>query len=292
MNGKILAGLPVMEIQSWLTGRRWVSLPFTDHCTPLYENPSELYYMLDELLNQAKLQGYQTVEFRGEFLSYPAIHLSKQYAMHTLQLSKDFSDIACHIHPMHLRNAKIAIKRGVHVEWGKSLKDLKSFYHLHVGVRRHQGVPVQPWRFFELIRKILFSKGLGSVLLAYKDEELIAGLLLLKFGQTLTYKYGASDKKNLGLRPNDLLFWTAIQWGCENSFTLFDMGRTELNNPGLRRFKIGWGADEIPLNYFTISQKPQKLFTGSLMRMTKPIIQKSPRWVCQFLGELFYKHSG
>jgi len=33
--GEITAGLPLMEVNSWLTGRRWVSLPFTDHCHPL-----------------------------------------------------------------------------------------------------------------------------------------------------------------------------------------------------------------------------------------------------------------
>lgn len=33
-DGRILAGLPLMEVNSPLTGRRWVSLPFTDYCSP------------------------------------------------------------------------------------------------------------------------------------------------------------------------------------------------------------------------------------------------------------------
>ena len=30
------------EIDSWLTGRRLVSLPFSDHCEPLADNPADL----------------------------------------------------------------------------------------------------------------------------------------------------------------------------------------------------------------------------------------------------------
>jgi CelD/BcsL family acetyltransferase involved in cellulose biosynthesis len=291
-NGNILAGLPVMKIHSWFLGHRWVSLPFTDHCIPLYEDTSALFCLMDGLLNHAQAQGIRNVEFRGEFLPHPSIQPSRQFAWHKLRLEEDFSRVARRIQTMHQRNAKTALKRGVHVTWGKSPEDLNAFYHLHLEERRRQGVPVQPRQFFELIRTILFGAGLGSILLAYKGEKIIAALLLLKYGQTLTYKYGASDRTCLNLRPNDLLFWTAIQWGCENGFSLFDMGRTDLDNPGLCRFKKGWGADEMPLNYFTMSQKPQKHITGSLMKMMKPVIQKSPRWVCQYAGELLYKYFG
>jgi hypothetical protein len=35
--------LPLMEVNSWLTGRRGIALPFTDDCEPLYSDavPSE-----------------------------------------------------------------------------------------------------------------------------------------------------------------------------------------------------------------------------------------------------------
>jgi hypothetical protein len=31
-NSEILSGLPVIEVRSGLTGHRWISLPYTDHC--------------------------------------------------------------------------------------------------------------------------------------------------------------------------------------------------------------------------------------------------------------------
>src|SRR5688572_16462219 len=34
-NQRLIAVLPLMEVDSWLTGRRGIGLPFTDECPPL-----------------------------------------------------------------------------------------------------------------------------------------------------------------------------------------------------------------------------------------------------------------
>src|SRR4051794_20497054 len=33
--GRLLAGVPVIDVSTWLLGRKWVSLPFTDFCPPV-----------------------------------------------------------------------------------------------------------------------------------------------------------------------------------------------------------------------------------------------------------------
>ena len=67
--------------------------------------------------------------------------------------------------------------------------------------------------------------------------------------RTLTYKYGASDVAFLDRRPNNLLFAEAIGYGVEHGFERLDFGRTDYDNPGLRTFKLGWGATEHQLAY-------------------------------------------
>ena len=94
------------------------------------------------------------------------------------------------------------------------------------------------------------------------------------------------------MRPNNLLFWTAIRWGCENGDTLFDIGKTDLANTGLREFKSGWGAKEMPLAYSTLSPEPPRSITGKLMPILQKVIRNSPLWVCRAMGELLYKHFG
>jgi hypothetical protein len=41
-DGSISALIPLMEVNSWLTGRRGISLPFTDECAPLGSDPTRL----------------------------------------------------------------------------------------------------------------------------------------------------------------------------------------------------------------------------------------------------------
>src|SRR5208282_2078160 len=44
-------GLVFCRVKSWLTGRRFVSLPFSDHCEPLVKNPTDLGKTTQELFH-------------------------------------------------------------------------------------------------------------------------------------------------------------------------------------------------------------------------------------------------
>lgn len=291
-NGEIIAGLPTMEVRSWLTGRRWVSLPFTDHCAPLYKNAAALDPLLDGLINLALERGIRKMELREEITCSPCLQLFSPYVLHTLPLDKDISKVDLRIHPMHRRNARTALKRGVNIEIGWGDEHMKAFYQLHTETRRHKGMPVQPWRFFDSLRQNIMEKNLGVVLLACYQKKIIAGMVMLAWGQTLTYKYGASRLDSLHLRPNDLLFQTAIQWGCEHGFKVLDFGRTDVENKGLRTFKSYWGADESPLTYSLMSDKPPPVSSGKIDVIMQKIIRKAPLWVCRSAGELLYGHFG
>lgn len=288
----VTAGLPLMQLPNLISGVRWECLPFTDHCFPLYQDETDQSRLYDAILASAREKNINGVGFRGEPISHMGVRQTRQYAWQTLQLEDDFRYVSDRIHPMHKRNARTAEKRGVRIKWGNTKEDIDTFYRLHLQERHRQGVPVQPKRFFHLIEKLLLQTGLGSILFAYKDEKVISGLLLLHFGQILTYKFGASDKASLIFRPNDLLFWTAIQWGCENHLHLFDLGRSDLDNRGLISYKQGWGADELPLSYFSSSSTLHQRVTGKMSGMMKTVIRNSPPWVCRFIGELFYKYAG
>jgi hypothetical protein len=289
-NGETHAGLPFMEIHRFLRGQRWVSLPYTDHCSPLYDNVAAFNFLLEGFLNLASKHKIQGLEMREEVKRTPPLQLFSPYVLHTLPLEMDFSKVEDRIHHMHRRNAKTALKRGVRIEIGNDFEHMKVFYRLHTMTRHHKGIPVQPWRFFDLLSQNLIAKGMGLVLLAYLEEKAIAGMVLLACAQTLTYKYGASYPDTLCFRPNDLLFRSAIQWGCEHGYKVFDLGRTDVNNKGLRTFKSLWGAEEKPLSYSYLSSKTPRLSSGRWEALMHKVIRKSPVWVCRSAGELLYGH--
>ena len=105
------------------------------------------------------------------------------------------------------------------------------------------------------------------------------------------YKYSASRREFWKLRPNNIVIWNAIQWGCENGFHTFDFGRTEPGNEGLRSFKQGWGTAEMTLSYSTLYGCPPNQARSRAAEILRWPIQKMPTWFCRLVGELAYRHA-
>jgi CelD/BcsL family acetyltransferase involved in cellulose biosynthesis len=291
-NGNICAGLPMMEVNSIFTRHHWVSVPFSDHCAPLACDSSTLKKLTDALTFQAYEPGAPKMEIRWDLNNQPDIRSSAEYVLHTIPLESAVEIVEKRIHHSHRRNIKTAQAHSVQIKFGTSLEDVQAFYSLHLQTRRRQGVPIQPYHFFELLHKRLIAQGLGFVLLAYEKEQCLAGAVYLHWNDTLTYKYGASRSEDLSLRPNHLIFWNAIQWGCDHGFTRLDLGRSSIENAGLREFKSRWGARETALFYTNLPRESNRISNNRLMDMMHVVIQKSPVWVCRLSGEILYKYFG
>jgi CelD/BcsL family acetyltransferase involved in cellulose biosynthesis len=278
--GGLVAGLPVMEVR-----RRWVALPFTDVCPPL-GGGADFAVELDTVRREARVA---QLEVRAALVG-PGVHTTTSAVVHTLALSPDPDEVFARFRDK--RTFRQAERAGVAVRRGEAARDLTdTFYGLHVRTRRRLGVPVQPRRFFELLWDRLDREGLGFVLVAAFGGEPVAAAVFLAMNQTVTYKFGASDPQFLGLRPNNLLFWSAIRWGCEHGYRRFDFGRSDLANEGLRRFKRGFGASEEPLPYSTLADRAPHAPSGRLERAAGSVIRRSPPWVCRGIGELLYKYA-
>jgi len=291
-HGCLQAGLPFMKVNSFLTGNRWVSLPFSDYCNPLYQDEAACDALTNHLVNLFQSGSAKKMEIRWQLPQRSDVQRISEFVLHTIPLDPDPSQISKRFKRTHLQNIHTAEERGVKVKFGNQLEDLKAFYDLQLETRKRHGVPAQPWKYFELLGKHIMKVGMGFVLLATKDNETIAGMVYLGWGRTLIAKYAASREDCFNLRPNNLLFWEGIRWGCQNGFSVFDMGRTEVGNAGLRNFKSRWGAVEEPLYYSILSSKLIHSSNGKLEFFLHSVIQHSPLWVCRLSGELLYRHVG
>lgn len=289
---KIKAAIPFVEIKSPLTGKRWVSLSFSDHCAPLYDDQEFLDQLVDELMHMFSTGKAPRIELRWDYAKSGKNWSQLDQVLHIIHLDPNPDVVEEKLHKMHVRNIKTAKKRGVEIVHGTSLEFLDSFYAMHLQTRSRQGVPIQPRIFFNRLRTDVLEKGLGFISMAQKDGKNIAGAVYLHYKNTLVYKYGASLAEFQKLRPNNLLFWEAIEWGCKNGYSQLDMGKTEWENEGLRNFKRGWGADEHQLIYSVISDTPVKDGSGFLQTSIEKFINKSPEWVCRATGEILYRHFG
>ncbi len=297
-DGSIAAGLPVMEVahpMGLFGGRRWVSLPFTDYCPPLLPPGNDGEELAAELGESHRRAAVGELQVRAA-LPGGVFRARTAAVTHTLTLDADPHAVFKQFHRSQVqRNVAKAEKSGLVIRRAETVDDVVgTFYALHLRTRQRLGAPVQPRRLFRLLWERMIAADLGHVLLVYQGDTAVAGAVFLAWGSTVTYKYGASLEEAWHLRPNHLLFWTAIRQACERGYRAFDFGRTDVDNQGLRAFKSGWGAEETPLVYSSLggrSGAPAGQGEGRSARLLGAVIRRGPAWVCRLAGETLYRYA-
>jgi CelD/BcsL family acetyltransferase involved in cellulose biosynthesis len=294
-DGRVEAGLPVVEVGGPLRRRRWVSLPFTDECPPLSDGGPAEARLLDELDRTRRDAGVAGVEVRAA-VAGPHARAGAVAVTHQLALDPDPDVVARGFRRSSVRRAiRRAAREGVVVRRAEEPAELTgTYYDLHVQTRRRQGVPAQPRRYFELLWERMIEPGLGFVLLAWAGPTPVAGAVYLAWKDTVTYKYGASDAEHWQLRPNHLVMWEAIRWACEHGYRTLDLGRSDLGNHGLREYKDLWGARETELVYSTVgggAAAAQPAGQGRLHDALGAMLRRSPPLACRLVGELLYRYA-
>lgn len=299
-NGDLTGFLPVMAIASPLTGRRVVSLPFSDCCAPLATNDEAANALLDQAQALAREERARYLELRAG--SSAALDERADFARNDLYarwvvpLETDTQAVWRRVKSTAQRQVKKSQREAVAVRAGESVADMDAYHHLHLLTRsRKHGMPAQPLRYFRGLWETFGPTGNVRVLLAEKDGAVIAGMILLVSGATVRYAYGASDEAFLKYGPNDALMWEAISWAAANGYQRFDMGRTARDNPGLAQFKRNWGALEEPLPYYYSPAVAGLASTSEeswKYRLLTSCWRRLPLGVAERLSGVVYRHLG
>ncbi len=291
---EIEAGIPIARIESRLTGRRLVSLPFSDICPPVLGDGAEssATAALGEALAEERQQTGLDLTVHGSLPGAPQAFVQPRFFRHLLPLTGDLAEVESGYSKSQVkRGIKKARREGLSVERRTDPAALDAFYALHLRTRRKLGVPTQPKRFIRRFEE-LFEAELGFVELVLDGGRPIAAAVFLTYNGTLTYKYGASDERELGKRPNNLLFAEAIRWACEAGLHTLDFGRTDCDNEGLRAFKRSWGAREEELAYTYFADREPSQEPRLRDRVMSGTIRHSPPALSRLVGETLYGHFG
>ena len=287
-------GLVLCRVDSWLTGRRFVSLPFSDHCEPLVSNSNELDNLLVHTMRHVDAGKWKYIEIRPiscQLGIQTGFTISHMYRFHSLDLRKNKGELFHNFHKNCVqRKIRRAEREKLQYEEGQSEILLKKFYDLLVITRRRQGLPPQPLSWF---RRLLAAFGENlTIRVATKEGLPIASILTLNHKQTMVYKYGCSDAQFHNLGSMALLFWNAIQEAKEKGFEHFEMGRSDKDNLGLISFKEHWGAVGTDVSYWKYERWPgitTDSLEKSVLRHLVPVIPDS---ILRVLGSLLYRHVG
>src|SRR5262245_58094306 len=91
-------GLVVCRVRSPLTGKRLVSLPFSDHCEVLVDQADERACLLEALEREAKAEGWRYVELRSVSPledHHAGIRAHRVFYGHRIALHRPASELFC-----------------------------------------------------------------------------------------------------------------------------------------------------------------------------------------------------
>ena len=288
-------GLVFCIVQSYLTGQRIVSLPFSDHCEPLVSNSGELSVLCDFVAQESKRRNWNYVEVRPRAANLATITGFGKYQSYCLQavdLRDELDDLFARFHKDSVqRRVRRAEREGLTYELGTSSALLEKFYRLMVMTRRRHKVPPQPQPWFKNLIECMGDA--IKIRLTSRSGEPVACIVTLHFKNTVVYKYGCSNARFNNLGGTAFLFWKTIQEAKESGAEEFDLGRSDADNLGLLAFKDHWASVRTDLIYWR-NPVPANGVRGEgwKLRAAKRLFASLPEPLLRAAGRVLYRHVG
>ena len=293
VRGARLEGLlPVMEVSSPWTGRRGVSLPFTDLCGLLPGEDGLARSLYEAAVRHGRERGWAYLECRNNDHAWPGAEASLAFRGHVIDLQRPEGDLFGSFAPSVRRSIRKAQDAGLGIQFAASPEAAREFYALHCLSRKRHGVPPQPFRYFENIARRVLAEGSGFIVSARMGERTVAAAVFFHAGRRAFYKFGASDYAYQHLRANNLVMWEAIRRCAKLGCASLHLGRTSMSNEGLNQFKLRFGAQEESIEYCRYDFKRQA-FAKSVDRAdgwVNRVFRLLPSPLFRLAGQVLYPH--
>lgn len=288
-------GLVFCEVKSWITGRRLVSLPFSDHAEPLLNQNGWSFDMAEWIHTECRHRRWKYIELRPLSVELQSGHpmvQSHSFWFHTLDLTLPVEQLFRKLHKSCMQR-RIRHAEREQLSYEKSCSDelLDEFYELLMITRRRFHLLPQPRAWFRNLIACLSPS--AEVRLVRKNRRAIAAIMTLRHRGTVVYKYGCSDEAYHHLGGMPFLFWKLIEESKTEGAKEIDFGRTDLDNEGLIRFKDGLGTIRRKLGYFRYPQSVEETnVAASNLHAIRGLLSILPRALSSRLGRMAYRHIG
>ena len=287
-------GVVFCQVQSWLTGRRLVSLPFSDHCEPLLDTPEAAESIAQRLRSEFEAGKWKYLELRPIYQTWRPERMTDEasFYLHELDLRPSEDELFRNTHKSCIQaQIRRAQRTAMQYECGNSEELRDAFYRLMVRTRRRHRLPPQPMSWFENLAAELGER--LQIRLASTGGTQVASILTLQHGTTVVYKYGCSDERfnNLGATP--FLFWKTIIEAKQAGMERIDFGRSDVENCGLIHFKSRWGTRCSQISYLRWSRNPGKQRVKRRSDgVLKDLFSIMPDALLKASGRILYRHIG
>jgi hypothetical protein len=286
------AWIPLMEVCSPISGRRGVSLPFSDFAGPLWSGNVNSEEVFRAIFLVAAERRWRHFDIRHSEKPPNGAQPFKSYEGHVLDLTVGEDGIEAGLEPSVRRAIRKAARSGLEISIDSGCHAVTAFYALHCETRRRHGLPPQPFRFFESIQRHLLECGMGEVVLASLKGKAVAGAVFLRSAGRAIYKFGASGTAHWDLRPNQWVMWHGIRHLVAQGCGELHFGRTSHDEDGLSRFKRSWGCRTETLDYFRHGTRADRWLAGARSSPEgHPLVfGRMPLAINRLAGRLIYPH--
>ncbi len=243
-DGAIRGALPLVDVRSIAFGRYLVSMPFLNAGGPLGDEPSALA-LASAACDLGLERRVRLVELRCTREVEMGLPDSREKVACVLPLPSTAEALWSGF-PSKLRSqVRKPQKEGMEVRFGAD--QLEPFYAVFARNMRDLGSPAHPRRFFRILSEELGERVWFAC--AYHKGVAVAGGCGLEFRGTFEITWASALREYNSLSPNMLLYWEFMQRAAQLGLEQFDFGRCTPNS-GSHRFKLQWGAQDVPLHWY------------------------------------------
>ena len=187
---------------------------------------------------------------------------------------------------------KKPLKEGLIPKIG-SVELLDDFYRVFSTNMRDLGSPVHSSNL--MLNVLTELPETAKIAVVYKDSQPLAGSMVVGFKDILENPWASALREYSSLSPNMLLYWTMLEYACDNGYTYFDFGRCSPEG-GTFRFKKQWGAIPTTLHwhYISLNGEPVDTETFAKSKFEKAISywKELPVPLTRAIGPMIRKHIG
>jgi FemAB-related protein (PEP-CTERM system-associated) len=237
---QIVGVLPLLHVKSKLFGHFFTSMPGAI-CADGQEAAAALVRRAKELVTSSEAS---YLILRDSYCRWelPELVTNEDHCTLIVELPDNADRMWTGIDRRVRRYAKKAAKAKLRVMHGPDY--LNSLYPAYSRAMRHKGTPTLGMRFFAKVMSEF--PDCFTPMVVRQHDRVVGGGFVAFFRDTVYATWGGMLREFYDLRPNYILYWEILRYGCQNGFRCADLGRSEWDS-GTYKFKRHWRAEPQPL---------------------------------------------
>lgn len=219
------------------------------------KDPSHVAEFVDQIANRAREEGAAALHVDPQQqcnASTDAKHSTRQPdATRVIGLEPGVDEILAAMKSKTRYNIRVSAKHRVTIDHGTDRKHVAAFLELSHATAKRQKIRLHPDAYYQTMIQTLAPHNMCDVVLATHKGKTLAALLLIKFGDTVTYLHGASAEEQRNVMAPYAAHWFAMQQSKEEGFAFYDLwgvapeGAEHHPYKSITRFKQGFGGEYV-----------------------------------------------